>query len=280
MGIKRRLLSTGEAKRILGGRVARVVEDVEFPALEYGGHLRQLTLRNADMRAIIWTPTIFRRFRMEDSRFERVDLRNWDLRRRALQRLVFEECHFGDGWGGSDLRLTEVTLSNCRWDNVEMGRFSFLRCTLDLIARDVSLHNGTIAQTTISGSLKNANVRDIQFEDCDMSALRLSDVVFSRVSGGLTFPDAIDNFVVSSDALGEVIGTVGSSLSTAARIALDEIHRQSVDPEIPAMPLSVDALLSPTNGYAFSDIERREIIGALYPRRMHSLDHVTFTDAN
>lgn len=278
----RRLLGAREAKELLGNGKPRVQQDLAIPAIDYGGDLRGLTLRNADLRALNWTGRLFGHRRMEDCRFEGVDFREVDFRHRAIERVTFVDCVFGDGWGGFDLRLTDVEFARCRWRNLDLDRTTFLRCQVDEVeARDFAMSRGSVMETRMSGSIDNANIRDTTFYEADLSGLRLTRTALVRLSGSVSLPTFTDSFVIRSGVLTEVVGDLDETLSPGARIALHEIAHKISDPDPTAILSIDDTVFTWAPGYVFSDLERQTIRSALYLGHIQGLgDQATFADAD
>lgn len=192
--------------------VGREIADVRFgpvPELAHGARWRPRSVRGVVFKNVDWTHgsilgPLIRRARVEQCRFDGVNVDDFTCRRVDWLDCQFERVTFGESFLG---RFQGCTLTRCSFVSCRFDAFAFVDSTLRScrFAGSTGTHRARwerclLEDVTFSGDVAFARFIACDARKVDMAEAVLHDVSFHHMkSHDVTFPDRPDNFAIHGE---------------------------------------------------------------------------------
>jgi uncharacterized protein YjbI with pentapeptide repeats len=226
-------VNVAEAERLLAGvsgpqAAGREIADVRFGPVEHPAHgarwrpvdARQLAFRNVDWTHGSILGGLLGRGRVQECRFERVNLDDSRCQKVDFVDCNFERVTFGEDFLGliKDCTFARCFFVKCRFDAVEFVESTLRSCRFEEIKGvRAGWRECVLEDVALSGTLVKTNFISNVFRRVDMSAAELQDsaLVYTR-EGDVDLPDRPDNFAIDAQLFLDAEPVLSSRLKPEA----------------------------------------------------------------
>lgn len=222
-----REMSGAEADSLLASLSKRQASGVEVADLEFppGMNWKAADARGIIFRNLEWTHgsiagRLLGRGRMQECRFERVNLDDFRCRKVDFLDCHFEKVTFGEHFLGliKDCTFTRCSFVKCRFDAVEFLESTLRSCRFEGATAERAAWNECLLEDVVlSGTLVKTNFISSAFRKVDLSEAELHDssLVYTK-EGDVMLPDRPDNFAMNAQLFLDAEPALRSKLDPAA----------------------------------------------------------------